>query len=151
MAVETLVADDYLGRAACLPGLDDFLGGGLVRADRGVYRAPDEIRDEMAGLVRQAFRRGGESLAGGLVPDDRVTVPLLRREGDRYVIEHDFAMRVPPKPARYLIEGRVVVEGDRAEADRGSMRTWRVRGVYLVSAKAFPAGLPAPAPAKPGS
>jgi hypothetical protein len=80
----------------------------------------------------------GRVLADGLIADDRVTVPLLRREGDRYVVEHDFAMRIPPKPAHFLIEGRVVVEGDAAEAERGSMLAWRVRGVHLVAGKAFP-------------
>ena len=122
LAVETLAADEYLARAASLPGLDEFLGGGLVRAEAGTYRAPADVRDETIGWVRQAFRRGNGSLADGLIADDRVNVPLLRREGDRYVIEHDFAMRIPSKPPRLLIEGRVVVEGDIVEADRGSMR-----------------------------
>jgi hypothetical protein len=146
LVAETLAADDYLARAATLPGLDEFLAGGMVRADPGVYRAPADIRDETAEWVRLAFRRGNGSLAAGLIADDQVKVPLLRREGDRYVIEHDFAMRIPPKPAHFLIEGRVVVEGDAAEADRGSMLGWRIRGVYLVSGKAFPDSLPIPKP-----
>jgi hypothetical protein len=146
LTAETLAVDDYLARAACLPGLDAFLAGGLVRADPGVYRAPADIRDEMAQWVREAFRRGNGAFANGLIADDQVKVPRLRREGNRYVVEHDFAMRVPPKPAHFLIEGRVVVEGDAAEADRGSMLAWRIRDIYLVSGKAFPDGPPPPKP-----
>jgi hypothetical protein len=69
-------------------------------------------------------------------------VPPLRREGDRYVVEHDFSLRIPPKPAHFLIEGRVLVEGDAAEADRGSMPGWRVREISLVSGKTFPDSSP---------
>jgi hypothetical protein len=122
---------------AALPGFDDFLAGGLVHAEPGRYRAPKEIRAETIALVRKAFGPEGESLAAGLAPDYRVVAPPLRREGDLYVVEHDFAFRVPPKPAHFLIEGRIVVEGDAAEADRGSMLVWRVREVDLVSGKIF--------------
>jgi hypothetical protein len=137
LASETLACDEYLAGAACLPGLDDFLGGGMVRADRNVYYAPADIRDGTIELVRSGFGRGGGRIADGLRPDLRVTVPRLRREEGRYVVEHDFALRAAQHPALYLIEGRIVVEGDAAEADRGSMLAWRVREIYLVSGKAF--------------
>jgi hypothetical protein len=139
--------DVDLARAASLPGLDEFLAGDLVRADKDVYWAPEDIREDTVRLVREQFRRPGERLGRLLTPDmGSRNLPLMQTEGDHLLVGHDVALQVPPTAPKYLVEARVVIECDKAEATAGMAKSWRVRSIDLVSGKTLPTGTPPPMP-----
>jgi hypothetical protein len=135
-----LGADPDLGRLASLRGLDAFLAGDLVRADKDVFWAPDEIREEIIKLARELFRHPGGELAVQFAPDASAHMPFVRREGDRVVFEQDTTMRLPYGAPRYSVDSRLLLDCDAAELAAGWVKSWRVLGVQLVSGKSLPAG-----------
>ncbi|HKI33879.1 MAG TPA: hypothetical protein VKA46_18645 [Gemmataceae bacterium] len=141
-------------RVGTLPGFDEFLAGGLVRAEKDVFWAPQGIRDEIITLVRQEFREPGEQLANALMPDASARVPLVRREGDRIVVESEVMMRVPSSGPRFGVEGRLVLECEASQTPM-PLKSWRVRELILLSGKSLPAppGMPTGRPTgmAPGS
>src|SRR5206468_2883299 len=84
-AVTTLTPDKDLLRAACLPGFTDFLAGGKVRAEEGVFWAPAETREEIVRLVREEFRHPSAILGASMTPENDVRMVRLRRPGERLV------------------------------------------------------------------
>jgi hypothetical protein len=153
LAAAVIAADKDALVAASLPGpgLDEFLAGGLVRADKDVFWAPPDVKDKMIDLVKEQFRQAGPQLADGLKPDSQVFVPRMRIDGDRFVVEHDFQLRFPKQ--HWAIEGRLVTDCDAKEAESGAAQSWRVRSVDLVSGKSIslqgPGGIPPGGPAPP--
>jgi hypothetical protein len=140
------------------PGYKAFMDGGLVRADKDLFFAPEATREEMIDLVRKGFRHPEQGFALGLAPDTRIRFPWFHIDGGRLVVEHDFTLRLPLDQPRYAIEGRVVLDCPEADVTSGSAYTWRVRSVDLTSGKsAFmrmsPDGGPGPGAAAvtPGS
>lgn len=137
-----LFADPDAGMLATLPGLSEFLDGGLVRAEPGTFWAPPNLRDEIIRLARERFRRPDARLAQDLLPDPSANVPSIRREGDRIVMGNDVALRVPADAPRFTVDAQLVVECDAAEAAAGQIKSFRVRSLDLISGKPLPPGSP---------
>jgi hypothetical protein len=147
-----LAADADRGQALFLPGLYDFLRGSLVSAEKDVFWAPDPAaRDEIIEEFRQAFRHPNSQLAITVQPDVKVRFPWMHVKDDRFVVECDFMARVPFSAPRYMVEGRVVIDCDAAQAEAGTVSSsgWRILRVELVGAKAAPTMPAAPEGAKP--
>jgi hypothetical protein len=142
-----LVADPVASREASLPGFHGFASGDLVRADKGEFWAPEDIRETIVRLAREQFRRPDARLATALMlePGPGTRFTYLRREGNSLVVGLDLSMPLAADPSRafdYLAEGRVTLECDAAEAAAGPPKTWRVRSFDLVSGKPLPSGVP---------
>ncbi len=137
-----LIGDLDFVHTAALPGLEGFLRGDLVRAEDGVFWAPDDVREDLLKAVRESFRRPNAQLASALTPEGSADFPLVRQQGDRLVVGLDVALPVPLDSPRYLVDGRIVLDCDAAEAEAaaGAVKTWRVRSLDLVSGKSLPAG-----------
>jgi hypothetical protein len=131
-------ADPDLRRVAVLPGMHDFLADKLLNAGKDVFWAPDAARDEIIELFREAFRHPDTQLAKMITPDTKVRFPWMQVVGDRFVVESDFATRIPSAAPRFMVEGRIVTDCDAAEAEAGTVTSWRVLRVDLVGAKVAP-------------
>ncbi len=147
-----LGADAEAARLASLgPGLDEFRAGTkFVRAPEGVYWAPEEIRAEIVKLARAEFRHPSELLATQFMPDPSARMPFIRRQGDRVVFEQDATLRLPSEAPRYAVDCRLLIDCDAAEATSGTVKSWRVVGLDLVSGKSLPLGRPTMGPGGPG-
>src|SRR5262249_5451429 len=108
------------------------------------------VRDDIVKLVRQEFRRPGAALASAMVPDSQVHLPLQRRVGDRFVVEHDLTtFRIPLAAPRYVVDARLAVDCDAKAFDaRGPVTASRGRALELVSGR--PQGPPSRPPAGAG-
>jgi hypothetical protein len=139
-----LAADEELGRRMWLPGFAEFRAGGLVRADKGVFWAPPESRDEMIQMARDLFHGPNRELAMVLTPEGGLggnRVPVVREEGGRFIIGHDVTLRIPVTAQRYMIDGRLLVACDSADPPRGTPRVFQVLALELLSGRSMPTGM----------
>jgi hypothetical protein len=133
-----LAGDSDHVREATLPGFAGFARGDLVRADKGVFWAPADLRDEIVRVTREQFRRPGAQMAGALMPEPAAHFPVIRKEGDKVLVGTDVTLPVPVGAPRYFVEGRMTFECDAADVAAGSVRNWRLRSFDLVSGKPLP-------------
>jgi hypothetical protein len=152
LVAAALAAEPSLGPALVLPGLHDFLNGSLVSAGKDVFWASDPAtRDDVIEQFSRAFRHPNSQLAMMVQPDVKVRFPWMQVKGDRFVVECDFMARVPVATPRYMVEGRVVIDCDAAQAEAGTVSSsgWRILRVELVGAKAAPTMPAGPEGGKP--
>jgi hypothetical protein len=135
LTLAALACDPELAWAMASPGYRNFLAGGLVRADKDTFYAPEGVRDEIIALIKNGFRNPNHAFGTGLAPDTKIRFPWIRTENGRLVAENDFMIRLPIGQPKYAVEGRVVVDCDEGEVEAGEGVIWRVRSVDLVSAK----------------
>jgi hypothetical protein len=139
IALAAMATDADCNRAAAVPGYDAFRAGDLLRADKDRFWAPQDTRDEMLALIHEHFRHPDELLAALLRPDASSKLPVVRYEGNRLSLGFDVSLRVPLAYPRYTVEGCLYVDCNAAEAATGSVKSWHLDRVELISGKAMPA------------
>jgi hypothetical protein len=143
-----LIADPGAAREASLPGFHGFVTGDLVRAEAGTFWAPEDLRETIVRLTRAQFGRPGDQLAAALAVDSGMGAarfPFLQRDGDLQTFGFDLMLPLSADASAspsYLVECRVTVECDAAEAAAGVPKAWRFRSLDLVSGKPLPPGIP---------
>jgi hypothetical protein len=151
LARVALLADASPKQVVALPALGAFLDGSLVRADPGVFWAPESMRADIIEHVRRSFRQQDSQLIALLTPEMKVQFPSMHVSGDRYVIENDVMTRIPLDTPRYMIEARIVMDCDAKEAQAGEVKNWRVLKLELINGRLapFPATKPDGSPTMP--
>ncbi len=146
VAVQAALASNNDGsRDLFLPGFRAFLDGDLVHVDDNVFWSPPEDRETIIQVVKRGFRYPSrrEELVRGLVPET-VFVRLGRTEGDRFLFEDDFLLRIGTEPP-FILQGRLVSDCDAKEAAAGTISDWRLRSIELYRGRT-----PSPPPSPPG-
>jgi hypothetical protein len=120
----------FLGaRELCLPGYQEFLKGGMVRADAEKFW-PANRRDEVVEQVRKLFERPDPGL-GIAIHRDRVRLLPWTREGDQLRLWQDVVVRV----GKYQVDGFLIVECNATALESAAPPAWRVAGLELIRAR----------------
>jgi hypothetical protein len=142
LAASTSCACPALTRVACLPGFEMLLERTAVRADKVDFWAPnEEARDEIIRTFHDEFRRPRDLFANAIQFPKTSRIPRIQQQDGRYTIENDVTIMVPlgGVPLHY-VEARLVADFDAAELGNATIKSWRLRGLDLVSGRSFPKG-----------
>jgi hypothetical protein len=136
-----LGSNNDVTRDLFLPGFRGFLNGDLVHVDDKVFWAPPGEGETMIQVMKRGFRypSGREELCKGLVPES-VPVRLGKIEGDRFLFEDDFLLRISAPPI--IIQGHLIYDCDAKEMREGTVSDWRFRSIELYRGRTPPTGPP---------
>jgi hypothetical protein len=116
-----------------IPGFTDLPKGALIQPAPSGFITPDAAFGQMVMKdVKERFQNAGEDFAPfiGFTPN---TLPLIKEENDKLIIEDDFTMRLMSK--MIMIEGAFIVECDKDIGENGKLFHFRLKSIDLRRAR----------------